>query len=559
MTVNRIVRIHPSDDLIVALGDLPAGAVVSLNGTTWTLPQAVRGKHKFADRSLRDGEAVRMYGVTVGRAVGAIPAGGAITTANFTHATDEVVVRERRIEWTPPDVSRFAGRTFDGFVRSGRDPGTGAGVGTANHWLVVPLVFCENRNIQVMREAMLEELGYRRGRTYQWQVRRMVEALRAPGPAPGRVTETHIEESAKPQAAERVFPHVDGIKFLTHSLGCGGTREDARDLCRLLAAYIAHPNVAGATVLSLGCQNAQVQLLEEALHGLGPSGGGKPVLIFDQQKLGSESTLISEAIRHTFAGLIEANKARRQPAPLSALNIGVKCGGSDGFSGLTANPVIGHVADLIAALGGTIFLAEFPELFGAEQELVDRCVNAALAERFLAMMRDYHARAVAVGSGLDRNPSPGNIADGLITDAMKSAGAVRKGGTSPVTGVLEYAEPSHNRGLNLVCSPGNDVESTTALTAAGANVILFTTGLGTPTGNPICPTLKISTNSEVARRMGDIIDFDTGPILTADASIEQLGEAMLEQVIETASGRYTPKAVQLGQDDFIPWKRGVSL
>jgi altronate hydrolase len=239
--------------------------------------------------------------------------------------------------------------------------------------------------------------------------------------------------------------------------------------------------------------------------------------------------------------------------------MGVECGGSDGFSGLSANPAIGHAADLLVALGGTVLLSEFPELCGVEQELINRCVTPDVADRFVQIMRNYAAQAEAVGSGFDMNPSPGNIRDGLITDAIKSAGAAKKGGTSPVTAVLGYPEYATEKGLNLLCTPGNDVESTTGMAGAGANVMLFSTGLGTPTGNPITPVLKISTNTDLATRMPDLIDLDSGPIIRGEKTIEQVGEDILELVIEVASGAYTPKAVELGQNDFIPWKRGVSL
>ena len=218
------------------------------------------------------------------------------------------------------------------------------------------------------------------------------------------------------------------------------------------------------------------------------------------------------------------------------------------------------ISDLLAALGGTGVLCEFPELCGAEQWLCDRCGDPALAERFLDLMRRYSERAHAVGSGFDMNPSPGNIRDGLITDAMKSLGAARKGGSAPVLDVVDYPEAVTKRGgLTLLCTPGNDVEATTALTGSGCNVIVFTTGLGTPTGNPICPVVKMSTNTDLATRMADIIDFDAGPIVTGQKTIAAVGEALLDHVIEVASGRATPAAVRLGQDDFIPWKRGVSL
>ncbi len=208
---------------------------------------------------------------------------------------------------------------------------------------------------------------------------------------------------------------------------------------------------------------------------------------------------------------------------------------------------------------GKVLLAEFPELCGAEQDLVNRCVNKNVAEKFINLMESYNELAKKVGSGFHMNPSPGNIKDGLITDAIKSTGAARKGGTSPVVDVLDYTEPAVNSGLNLVCTPGNDVEATTGKTASGATLILFTTGLGTPTGNPVCPTIKIATNTNLAKRMSDIIDIDTGDIISGEKTIKQKGEEILEYCIKAASGEVIPKAVLLGQDDFIPWKRGVSL
>jgi len=256
---------------------------------------------------------------------------------------------------------------------------------------------------------------------------------------------------------------------------------------------------------------------------------------------------------------MEINKLERAAAPLSELTLGVKCGGSDGFSGISANPSVGYCADLLVALGGKVLLAEFPELCGVEQELVDRSVSREVAEKFIHLMKSYERIVTNAGSDFSMNPSPGNIRDGLITDAMKSAGAARKGGTSPVVDVLDYTEQAKKPGLSLVCTPGNDVEATTGKAASGATLILFTTGLGTPTGNPVCPTIKVSSNSKLTRRMRDIIDIDCGPVIEGDKTIEQMGEEILEYCILAACGEEIPKAVQLNQDDFIPWKRGVSL
>jgi altronate hydrolase len=213
----------------------------------------------------------------------------------------------------------------------------------------------------------------------------------------------------------------------------------------------------------------------------------------------------------------------------------------------------------MAALGGASILSEFPELCGVEQELINRTTDNKTADRFIQLMRAYARAAEAVGSGFDMNPSPGNIKDGLITDAMKSAGAAKKGGTSPVADVLDYGEYVTKPGLNLLCTPGNDVESTTAMAGAGASIILFTTGLGTPTGNPVAPVIKISSNTKLAQRMPDIIDVNAGTVIDGEKTIEDVGEEILDYIIEVANGNQKTKAVELNQDDFIPWKRGVSL
>src|SRR4029077_10214445 len=319
-----------------------------------------------------------------------------------------------------------------------------------------------------------------------------------------------------------------------------------------------HPNVAGATVLSLGCQNSQIAILKEELKKRDRN-FSKPLFVFEQQQSGSEFTMMSKAIQETFLGLVEANKCVRRPAPLSHLCVGLKCGGSDGFSGISANPAIGRTSDLLAALGGRTILSEFPELCGVEQELINRSTQKEVADRFIQLMRDYAERAKAVRSGFDMNPSPGNIRDGLITDAMKSAGAAKKGGTAPVSAVLDYPEYATKPGLHLQCTPGNDVECVTAQVGAGASVVLFTTGLGTPTGNPIAPVVKLSTNSVLAQRMHDIIDIDTGAVVAGEKTIEQMGEIILDLVIRVASGGVRTRAERKAQENFIPWKRGVSL
>jgi altronate hydrolase len=421
---------------------------------------------------------------------------------------------------------------------------------------VVPLVFCENKNIQVLKQAFEEELGFAAPQIYRRQVAQLARLFQE-GNLESLRNQKISEETAAPPP-QRMFSNVDGIRFLLHEGGCGGTREDSENLCGLLAGYIHHPNVAGATVLSLGCQHAQVEILQNEIQKRNPD-FSKPLFIFEQQKSGSELAMMTEAIRQTFLGLVEANKVQRVAAPLSKLCVGLKCGGSDGFSGISANPAIGHTSDLLATLSARTILSEFPELCGVEQELINRGRSKDVGGRFMNLMNDYAARAAAVRSTFEMNPSPGNRRDGLLTDAMKSAGAAKKGGKSPVTAALDYPEYSTQPGLNLQCTPGNDVECVTAQVGAGASVVLFTTGLGTPTGNPITPVVKLSTNSSLAQRMHDIIDVDTGQIIEGATTIEQMGEDILDFVVKVASGEARTKAELKQQEDFIPWKRGVSL
>jgi altronate hydrolase len=545
---SNVLQLDPRDNVLIALTDLKAGDSVQFRGQRFTPSRIVPAKHKFATRDFAVGDNVIMYGVLVGKAAKPIAAGELLTTSNIQHQAAPFHEQTSPYSWTPPEISGWKARTFEGYHRSDGQ------VGTRNYWLVVPLVFCENKNIQVLKQAFEEELGFAAPQPYRRQVAELVEQYRT-----GRRAKSEAEQ-IEPLAnrARRVFENVDGIRFLLHEGGCGGTREDSKNLCGLIAGYIHHPNVAGATVLSLGCQHAQIEILREELRKRNPN-FNKPLFIFEQQRSGSEIAMMSEAIRQTFSGLVEANKAQRAPAPLANLCVGLKCGGSDGFSGLSANPAIGHTSDLLAALGGRTILSEFPELCGVEQELIDRGKSTEVGNRFIQLMRDYAARAAAVRSGFDMNPSPGNMRDGLLTDAMKSAGAAKKGGTSPVTAVLDYPEYSMTAGLNLQCTPGNDVECVTAQVGAGASVVLFTTGLGTPTGNPITPVVKLSTNSDLARRMHDIIDIDTGPIIAGQKTIQEMGEAILDLTVKVASGGVRTKAELKAQEDFIPWKRGVSL
>lgn len=546
----KVLRLNPRDNVLVALTNLHKGETVGLSAETYQLLSDIPAKHKFLTRDVAAGGEIIMYGLLVGKAVENLRSGDLLSTRNIRHAAADFHQQDSSTRWTPPDVSAWKNRTFLGYHR------TGGSVGTRNHWIVLPLVFCENRNLNVLKQAFEEELGFAGPQIYRRQVAELARLYKEGKSA--ELQKFAPGESQLAPPAPKLFPNVDGIKFLLHEGGCGATREDTKYLCALLADYIVHPNVAGATVLSLGCQHAQIPMLQDAIKQRDPR-FNKPLLIFEQQKSPSEEAMLSRAIRETFIGLTEANKLGRHPAQLSHLCVGLKCGGSDGFSGLSANPAIGHLADIVAALGGKGILSEFPELCGVEQELINRCASKAVSDRFIELMRDCAARAKAVHASFEMNPSPGNVRDGLLTDAMKSAGAAKKGGTSPVTGALDYTELATASGLNLQCTPGSDVECVTAQVGAGANVVLFTTGLGTPTGNPITPVVKISTNTSLATRMADIIDIDAGGIISGDATIEKMGEDILERVLHVASGEAKTKAEQLAQDDFIPWKRGVSL
>jgi len=546
----KVLQLNSQDNVLVALQNLAQGDSIAFADRTYSLASAIPAKHKFAIRDLAAGDPILMYGVVVGKAVEPIGKGNLLTTRNVRHDASAFHEKAEEFRWTSPDVSRWTGKKFRGYRRSDGQ------VGTRNYWLVIPLVFCENRNSGILRQAFEEELGLAPPQVYRRQVAELARLYQRGKSA--EIGSVALSGSAAAPARSRVFENVDGIKFLMHEGGCGGTREDSNNLCGLLAGYIHHPNVAGATILSLGCQHAQIAILREEIRKR-DANFSKPLVIFEQQQTGSEETMLTEAIRETFLGLVKANQARRSEEPLSHLCVGLKCGGSDGFSGLSANPAIGHTSDLLAALDGRTILSEFPELCGVEQELINRCASKEAADRFIQLMRSYNSRAKAVGSGFEMNPSPGNIRDGLLTDAMKSAGAAKKGGTSPVTGVLDYPEYSSGSGLKLQCTPGNDVECVTAQVGAGANVVLFTTGLGTPTGNPIAPVVKLSTNSDLAKRMADSIDIDTGSIVSGESTIESMGEEILDLVVRVASGEVFTRAELKGQSDFIPWKRGVSL
>lgn len=542
-----VLQVSPEDNVLVALRDLGKGEQVEWKKNALTVSEEIPAKHKLTTCDLSVGDPVFMYGVLVGEATQAIAQGQRISTENLVHRSAEYQHSETTNAWTPPSTERWKDKTFLGFHRKD------GSVGTANHWLVLPMVFCENGNVETLKNSMLEALGFERRNQYQ-RFARDLASVYSDGLDPNSVS-LPAEQDHSPSP---IFPNVDGVKFISHGLGCGETRGISEELCGLLAGYACNPNVGGITILSLGCQHAQVSIMEDEIAKRCP-GFDKPLLVFEQQKYPSEREMMEQAIRQTFAGLAKINHQKRAPAPLSKLCLGMECGASDGFSGISANPTIGRVADLMVGLGGRVILSEFPELCGVEQEIVNRCATKETGDRFIEIMRNYEARVKEAGSGFHMNPSPGNVKDGLITDAIKSAGAARKGGTSPVMDVLDYPEWINKDGLSLLCTAGNDVESTTAMAGAGANLILFSTGLGTPTGNPVSPVIKISSGTKLANSFSEYVDFDTGPIIDGSETVESLGESLLDEIIAYASGTKKTKASLQGRDDFLPWKRGMSL
>jgi altronate hydrolase len=550
----KTLKINAVDNVEVALIDLPLNTLVGSKNDQYPLVTDIPAKHKFATRSLEPGDEVVMYGVLVGKATQHIQRGELVSVKNIRHASNDYKLQKRKTDWSVPDHTAWKKKTFMGFHRQD------GSVGTANYWLIIPLVFCENQNVKTIHKALEKELGYyyNASVTLDKQVQNLVKLYKDGKSEVEILNNDSALKSLDELRNEKLFPNVDGIKFLNHTLGCGGTRDDTQALCGLLAGYITHPNVAGATVLSLGCQNAQVAILQEKINNRDAQ-FSKPLVILEQQKIGNETQLLKQAVTQTFIGLIEANKMTRSPATLDKLCIGLECGGSDGFSGLSANPALGYLSDILVAIGGSVILSEFPELCGVEQELSDRCITEEVANRFMNLMTTYQQRAKAVGSGFDSNPSAGNVRDGLITDAIKSAGAARKGGTSPIVDVLDYTEKVTKSGLNLLCTPGSDVESTTAEVGSGANIVVFTTGLGTPTGNPVTPVIKVATNTALFNKMNDIIDINAGTIIDGDETIPEMAGRMLDHVIAVASGTIKAKADLSDHNDFIPWKRGISL
>jgi altronate hydrolase len=490
------LRVHSQDDVLVALRDLQPGEVARSASDAVVVRTPVPRGHKIAAAALAAGGPVRKYGWPIGRATRQIAPGEHVHTHNLATA----LTARRDYEYLPPAPDAAAAspapRTFLGYPRrNGR-------VGTRNELWVVCTVGC------VARTA-----------------RRIAEV-----------------------AAERLRGRVDGVYALTHPFGCSQLGDDLAHTRRLLASLLAHPNAGGVLVVGLGCENNQLAALLGTAE-LDP----ERVRSFNAQTVGDE---VEEGVRALEALAEPLARDRREPRPLSDLVLGLKCGGSDAFSGLTANPLVGRISTELARAGGTPILTEIPETFGAEQLLMARAVDRQVFAAVGTLVNDFKHYFIAAGQPVSENPSPGNQAGGITTLEEKSLGAVQKAGDAPLTQVLRYGERVRRPGLALLEAPGNDAVSGTALAAAGATLLLFTTGRGTPLGFP-APTLKISSNSALAQAKPRWIDFDAGTLLEG-AGMEERTLALLDLIVATASGRPTC-AERNGERELAIWKTGVTL
>jgi altronate hydrolase len=493
-----ILRVDPRDDVATALRPLEAGETVLLDGMApLTVREPIPKGHKVALRAIAAGAPVLKYGWPIGHAREAIAAGRHVHSHNLKTAL-EGVQAYAPAAMTPRAAEPSAdGRTFMGYRRAdGR-------VGVRNEIWILCTVGCVARTAE-----RIARLG-----------------------------------------AERFAGRVEGVHAFTHPFGCSQLGDDLARTRKILAALAGHPNAGGVLIVGLGCESNQLDALLAEAPGLDP----ERLRSFSAQATKDETEAGLQALEQLVA---IAEHDRREPCPLSDLVVGLKCGGSDGFSGLTANPLVGRIADKVAEAGGTPILTEIPEVFGAERLLMDRAANLAVFEATVAVVNDFKRYFLDHGEPVSENPSPGNIAGGITTLEEKSLGAVQKAGRSPLTQVLRYGERVTGPGLALLEAPGNDAVSSTALVAAGATVLLFTTGRGTPLGFPV-PTLKIATNSALAEHKPRWIDFDAGVLITG-RDREAVADGLFDLLLRTASGE--PARNELNDEREIAiWKGGVTL
>jgi len=488
-----VLLIDPRDDVAVALTSLAAGDRVVENVLA---AGDIPAGHKVALRAVAKGDPIRKYGWPIGHATADIAAGDHVHSHNLATS---LTGREdyAYAPATPEPLPPAEPATFQGYRRkNGR-------VGTRNEIWILCTVGCVARTAQKIAA----------------------------------------------EAERRFKGRVDGVHALTHPFGCSQLGGDLAATRTMIGALAAHPNAGGVLILGLGCESNQLAALLEAAPHIEP----ERLRAFTAQAMEDEIEAGLAAVEELVA---VAERDRREPCPAADLVIGLKCGGSDGFSGLTANPVVGRIADKVSAAGGTAILTEIPEIFGAERLLMARAADQAVFDDIAAVVNDFKSYFLSHGEPVSENPSPGNIEGGVTTLEEKSLGAVQKAGRGQVTQVLRYGEQVDRTGVVLLEAPGNDAVSSTALTAAGATVILFTTGRGTPLGFP-APTLKLATNSGLAQRKPHWIDFDAGRVVSGQ-SLDEAADSLMRLVLETASGAPT-RAEENGEREIALWKRGVTL
>ncbi len=493
--MKTFIKIHPGDSVAVALAPLSAGAVLQVAGQTVTLLEDIPQGHKFALADIPAGGAVIKYGAPIGAAQADIPAGGWVHTHNVKTGLGEVLDYSYQPDNVP--LMPTGDALFQGYRR---EDGRAA---VRNEVWIIPTVGCVN------------------------DVARAIERL-----------------SQKFKTGT-----VDGIYAFPHPYGCSQMGEDQENTRKILAGLINHPNAGGVLVLGLGCENSNIDVLKPYIGQYNENRVKFLVCQESDDEIADGVALVEELAAY-------AGRFRREPISCGELVVGMKCGGSDGLSGITANPTVGAFSDLLISKGGTTVLTEVPEMFGAETLLMNRCENERIFADTVKLVNGFKDYFTRHGQTIYENPSPGNKKGGISTLEDKSLGCTQKSGSAPVSGVLSYGEPVERRGLNLLSAPGNDLVASTALAAAGAHIVLFTTGRGTPFASPV-PTVKIASNCALAEKKGNWIDFNCG-VLVEDGSVAELGEKLFDFVLEVASGKPV-KAELAGFHDMAIFKQGVTL
>lgn len=498
----RFIRLHQDDNVAVLREDCEAGALM---GDGIVASEAIASGHKIALRPIAEGRTVFKYGQPIGAASKDIAQGDHVHAHNVSARINTARAEPGSVPFPPPVEPQ---PMFDGYRRAG------GRVGTRNYVGILSSVNCA---ATVTRQIA------------QWANRQVHK-----------------------------FPNADGVVALTHTTGCGisSRGEGIENLRRTLGGFAQHPNFAGVLIVGLGCEVNQIDALLES-HGLERSDRLRTLGI---QDAGGTLAAIEQGAAIVEELLVYADQAQRSPAPASELTLGLQCGGSDAWSGVTVNPALGRAADLLVGAGGTVMLAETPEIYGAESLLLRRAENKQVAEALLERLSWWEEYVARNGQELNNNPSPGNLKGGLSTILEKSLGAVAKSGTAPLRGVYRYGQIVDRHGFVFMDSPGFDPCSVTGEIAAGASIVCFTTGRGSVFGAKPVPSLKLSSNSALAASMDDDIDLDAGPIASGDATTEDIGEEIFKLILETASGRQSKSEILgFGDLEFVPWQIGATV